>query len=71
MTTNYTAPAPDYSTADEIIAALKASSTTNIYWQDPSVALWMKAVAAAGHSRGVAGCPSQEVAEYVYAVLGA
>jgi len=71
MTTNYTAPAPSYSDADEIVAALKASSAINIYWQDPAAALWITAVAAAGHSRGVAGCPSQELAEYVYAVLGA
>ena len=71
MATNYTAPAPDYSTADAIIAALKASSAGSINWTDPSTALWIKAVAAAGHSAGVAGCPSQEIAEYVYAVLGA
>lgn len=71
MATNYTAPAPNYSTADEIIAALQASSALNIYWQDPATALWIKAVAAAGYSRGVAGCPSQEIAEYVYAVMGA
>ncbi len=71
MATNYTAPAPDYSTADEIIAALKTSSALNIYWQDPAVALWIKAVATAGYSRGVAGCPSLELAEYAYAVMGA
>lgn len=71
MSTNYAAPAPNYSTADEIIAALKASSATNIFWQDPATALWIKAVAAAGYSRGVAGCPSLELAEYAYAVMGA
>lgn len=71
MATNYTAPAPNYSTADEIITALKASSALNICWQDPAVALWIKAVAAAGYSRGVVGCPSLELAEYAYAVMGA
>ncbi len=72
MATNYTAPgAPSYSAADEIIAALRASSAASINWQDPHTALWIKAVAAAGHSSGVAGCPSQEVARFVYAVLGA
>lgn len=71
MATNYVAPAPDYSTADAIIAALKASSAASIDWMDPTTALWVKAVAAAGHSRGVPGAPTLEIAEYVYAVLGA
>lgn len=72
MATNYIAPATDYSTADAIIAALKATSAASIDWMDPSTALWIKAVAANSNvSRGVPGCPSQEIAEYVYAVLGA
>lgn len=72
MATNYNAPGSnDYSSADAIIAALKGSSAASIDWTDPTTALWIKAVAAAGYSRGVAGCPSQEVAEFAYAVLGA
>lgn len=71
MSTNYNANGIDFSSADAIIAALKASSASNIFWADPATALWIKAVAAAGYSAGVAGCPSREIADYAYAVLGA
>ncbi len=64
--------ATDYSTAAELLAACAASSAASIFWQDPSVALWVKAVFANSNvSRGVPGCPSREVADAVYAILGA
>jgi hypothetical protein len=74
MTTNAHPPGPgvDYSTADALIGALVTSgSAASIAWQDPSVALWVKAVIAAGYSVGLPGCPSREVADIVYAVYGA
>ncbi len=64
--------ATDYSTAHELLAACAAHSASNIFWQNPSVAHWVKAVFANSNvSRGVPGCPSREVADAVYAILGA
>jgi hypothetical protein len=75
MATNAHPPGPtgvDYSTADELIAALVTnSSVASINWQDPSVALWVKAVLANGFSVGTPGCPSREVADAVLAIYGA
>ncbi|MFI5117825.1 MAG: hypothetical protein ACHP8B_14135 [Terriglobales bacterium] len=71
MATNSTAPGSlDYSLAQEVIDALVDSDVSG-YWQDASAALWLKACITAGRSKGVAGCPSLELAEYAYAVMGA
>ena len=74
MSTNLNPPGPNdlnYSQSDNIIGAVNALSAANIFWQDPSVALWVKACVAAGHSVGVPGCPSREVADTMLATLRA
>lgn len=53
------------------LADAGADSDTTGYWTDPSAALWAKACVAAGKSVGVAGCPSREVADFMFAVMGA
>ncbi len=61
--------------ADESLGQALASAAVHsneaAFWTDPSTALWAKACIAAGKSVGVAGCPSREVADFMYAVLGA
>jgi hypothetical protein len=74
MSINVNPPGPNdlnYSQSDNIIGAVKASSASSIFWMDPSVALWVRACVAAGHSVGIPGCPSREVADTMLATLGA
>jgi len=59
------------STGQELVATAGATSASNIFWTDPSVALWAKACVVAGYSRGLPGCPSREVADFMYLTLGA
>ena len=53
------------------LSAAGVGSNTTPYWTDPSAALWAKACIAAGKSVGVPGCPSSEVADFMFAVMGA
>jgi hypothetical protein len=74
MSINVNPPGPNdlnYSQSDAVIGAVKALSASNIFWMDPSVALWVKACVALGYSAGVPGCPSREVADTMLATLGA
>ena len=61
----------DQSLGQAIADAAVDNSATVAFWTDPSAALWVKACIAAGYSVGVAGCPSREVADWMYATLGA
>lgn len=68
MTTQYVAhnSTADQSITQAIEVAHDSGSATNINWTDPSVALWMRAVAN-GNPTGVPGCPSREVFDVAYA----
>ena len=72
MTTNAN-PAANFAdqSLGQLIVDAGADSDITTYWTDPSAALWAKACVAAGKSVGVAGCPSREVADFMFAVLGA
>ncbi len=71
MSTNYHAPNDNQALGQFINAAAAAGSVGSLFYPDMSVALYVKACVAGGTSAGRPGAPSLEVAQAMYAALGA
>jgi len=73
MSTNANPPGPTGSNYSQIPLLIDAGIDSDVvgFWTDPTAALWAKACVAAGKSVGVPGCPSREVADAMFAIMGA
>lgn len=70
MATNVNAPGNNVSLQLYMARAVTAGNVSGFSYPDPNVCQFVSACVTAGHSAGINGAPSLEVAEMMFAILG-